>query len=324
MSDRDESDLDLVTFGETMLRFAPPGNERIERAAELEFRAAGAESNVAINAQRLGLEAKWISKLPDSMLGRKVRAELAQHGLDVDPVWSDEGRQGTYYLEQGGTPRGTNVVYDRTDAAVTTATAGELPTDAIADARAFYTSGITPALSGTLRETTAELLERAREHGTTTAFDVNYRSKLWSPEQARETLERLLPDVDLLVTAERDAREVLGYEGDAPTLAGDLAADWDHETVIVTRGAEGALAWHDGEVVEQAAFPADTHDPIGTGDALVGAFLARRLQGDGIAAALEYGAATASLKRTIPGDVAVVTPEEVEAVVEREGGEISR
>jgi 2-dehydro-3-deoxygluconokinase len=317
-------DLDLVTFGETMLRFSPPGNQRIERAGELEFRAAGAESNVAINAHRLGLRAMWTSKLPDSVLGRKVRAELAQHGLDVRPVWTETGRQGTYYLEQAGAPRGTNVVYDRENAAVTTATPEELPTDAIADSRAFYTSGITPALSETLRETTADLLARARERDTTTAFDLNYRSKLWSPAEARETLERLLSDVDVLVTAERDAREVLGYEGDARDVAADLAADWDHGTVVVTRGAEGALAWHGGSVVEQVAFPADTHDPIGTGDALVGGFLARRLQGDSIAGALEYGAAAASLKRTIPGDVAVVTPAEIEAVIEREGGEISR
>jgi len=315
---------ELVTFGETMLRLSPPGNERLERASELEFRAAGAESNVAVNAGRLGVEATWTSKLPDSPLGHKVRAELSQHGIDVDPVWADEGRQGTYYLEQAGEPRGTNVVYDRSGAAVTTATPGELPTGKIADAEAFYTSGITPALSDTLAETSRALLEHARENDTKTVFDVNYRSKLWEPADARVTIERLLPDIDTLVAARRDADAVLGYGGEPGDVAASLAADWDVETVVLTLGEKGALAFHDGEVHQQQAYPADTYDPIGTGDAFVGGFLARRLQGDGVPEALAYGAATASLKRTIPGDVAAVTPEEVARVLDAEGGDISR
>ncbi|MFB6135523.1 MAG: bifunctional 2-dehydro-3-deoxygluconokinase/2-dehydro-3-deoxygalactonokinase [Halobacteriaceae archaeon] len=315
---------DLVTFGESMLRYSPPGQERIEMATELDIRIAGAESNVAANAHRLGADALWTSKLPDSPLGRKVTADLGQLGLATDVVWSDEGRQGTYYIEQSGAPRGTNVVYDRENAAVTTATFEELPTEQVAEAETFYTCGITPALSDTLEETTRDLLEFASERGTTTAFDVNYRSKLWTPAEARETIEELLPFVDVLVTAERDAEAVLGREGRPADVARDLVEEWDLRTAVVTLGAEGALAWTDGEAVRQPAFEADTYDPIGTGDALVGGFLARRLAGDSVADALEYGAATAALKRTIPGDVAVVTPEEVERVIEAGTGEISR
>ena len=307
-----------------MLRLSPPGNQRLELASELEFRAAGAESNVAVAAARLGADATWVSKLPASPLGRKVTATLARHGIGTEVVWSDEGRQGTYYLEQAGAPRGANVVYDRSGAAVTTATPAELPLDLVHDADVFYTSGITPALSETLVETTAALLETASDAGVTTAFDVNYRSKLWSPAEARTTLTDLFPDVDVLVTAERDAQTVLDREGTAANVARDLAAEWGFETVVVTRGEEGALAWHDGTVFEQPVFEADTVDPIGTGDAFVGAFLAARLDGEDVPTALEYGAATAALKRTIPGDVAVVTREEVERVRATEPDEISR
>lgn len=315
---------DLVTFGEIMLRLSPPGQERLELATELEFRAAGAEANVAVNAHRLGAPTTYLTKLPDNPLGRKVRATLARHGVDLSLVWSDEGRQGTYYIEQAGAPRGANVVYDRQDAAVTTATPDELDTDVVADADVFFTCGITPGLSETLSETTPALLERARERDTTTAFDVNYRSKVWSRDAAGATIREFLPLIDVLFTAERDARDVLGYEGDAVTIAESLYADEEFETVVVTRGEEGAVAVHEGEVIEQGTFPADTHDPIGTGDAFVGGFLARRLQDDGVGDAMEYGAATAALKRTIPGDVAVVTPQEVERVIEAETAAISR
>lgn len=306
---------DLVTFGETMLRLSPPGDEPIESTSEFEVHAAGSESNVAVAAQRLGADATWLSKLPDSPLGRRVVGELNQYGIDTEVVWSRRGRQGTYYLENGGKPRGTTVVYDREDAAITTAEPAEFDASLINDAELFFTSGITPALSETLRETTLTMLKTARNAGTTTAMDVNYREKLWSPEEARETLTTLFPGIDVLVIAMREARDVLDYEGDPRQLAHHLGSQYDLETVVVTRGEHGALAWHDNVVHDQDAYEAETVNPVGSGDALTGAFLARRLAGDDVGRALEYGVATASLKRTLPGDVALVTESDVENLV---------
>jgi len=311
---------EIVTFGETMLRLSPDRGERLETADSLGVRAAGAESNVAVAAERLGADATWVSKLPDSPLGRRVRNELRSHGVTPAVAWSDAGRQGTYYLEQGGVPRGTDVIYDRADAAVTTAEPSELPGDPVDSAAVFFTTGITPALSDTLRETTRELVTT----DATTAFDLNYRSKLWSPETAREAYDELLPAVDLLFAPERDARSVLGIEGDAAAIAAELRDRYGAETVVVTRGEEGALARTGEGVVEQPAYETDTFDPIGTGDAFVGAFLSRVVRGADTATALRYGAATAALKRTVGGDVAVVTESEVERVIERGGAAIDR
>ncbi|WP_256566158.1 bifunctional 2-dehydro-3-deoxygluconokinase/2-dehydro-3-deoxygalactonokinase [Natrinema gelatinilyticum] len=318
------SEADIVTFGETMLRLSPPGHERLEDANEFEARAAGAESNVAIAASRLGASAAWLSKVPETALGRRVVGELRGHGIETDVVWSHRGRQGTYYLEQAGKPRGTNVIYDRENTAVSTVEARELNVDRIQNAQVFFTTGITPALSSTLRDTTANLLKAAQKGGTSTALDFNYRRKLWSPDEARDTLTRLFSDVDILVIAARDARTVLEFEGDPRQLAHKLGSQYDFATVVVTRGAQGAVAWHDSVVHDHDAYETDTVDPIGTGDAFTGAFIARRLDGDDIATALEYAAATASLKRTIPGDVALVTADEVEAVVSDQSEDISR
>ncbi|MCU4973928.1 sugar kinase [Halobacteria archaeon AArc-m2/3/4] len=315
---------DLVTFGETMLRLSPPRHTRLETAGSFDVYPGGAESNAGVAATRLGADAVWISKLPNSPLGRHVVSDLRRCGLDVDVVWADSGRQGTYYLEVAGAPRGTDVVYDRADAAVTTATADELPTETIRDAKLFLTSGITPALSSTLERTVGELLETARDADVRTAFDVNYRSKLWSDTTARETLETYFPLIDVLITPARDARNVLGEAGEPAEVATALADRWGFETVVITCGADGAVAAGDDEVVDRPAFETETVAPIGTGDAFVGGFLARRLDGADLGTALEYGGATAALKRTIPGDVALVNREEVDRVVEGEHATISR
>lgn len=311
---------DLVTFGESMLRLSVPEGERLETATDLGMRVAGAESNVAVAASRLGAAAAWLSKLPDSPLARRIEHALRGHGVAPLVARADDGRVGTYYIEPGGQPRGTNVVYDREGAAVRTVTPEELALEALRGAEAVHISGITPALSATLADTTRELLAAAREAGVRTTFDLNYRSKLWSPATARETCEGLFGLVDTLFVPERDARAVLAYEGEPREIAAALADDHAFETVVLTRGAEGALARHDGTTTDQPAVEADTFDPVGTGDAFVGAFLASRLDGGAVPEALEYGAATAALKRTIAGDVAAVTPAEVERLLDEDEG----
>jgi len=318
---------DIATFGETMLRLSPPRGERLERTRDLDVRVGGAESNVAVAAARLGCETAWLSKLPKSPLGRRVTAALRSHGVRPAVAWddSDSARLGTYYFEHGGDPRGSDVLYDRQGASITTATPADLPVGAIEGADLFYTSGITPALSSTLADTTAALLKAARGSGSTTAFDLNYRSKLWSPDAAGQVYTSLFPHIDVLVAAERDVNTCLDRDGDAVEMANGLLHEFDFRTVVLTRGEHGSVAVHDGEVFEQDAYPADTFDPVGSGDAFVGGYFARRLQGGDVADALDYGAATASLKRTIDGDLAVVTPEEVRALVTADGdGGISR
>ncbi len=313
---------DLVTFGETMLRLSPPRGDRLETAREFDVQAGGAESNVAVGAARLGVDAAWISKLPDSPLGRRVVGELRSHGVRTGVAWADaaESRVGTYYLEHGGEPRGTDVIYDRADAAITTVDPTELPTGVFESASRFHTTGITPALSSAARETTTALLRTAGEAGVTRSFDLNYRSKLWDPATARETYESLFEHVDVLFVPRRDAREVLDREGDAIEIAHGLASEHGFDCVVVTRGSEGAIALRAGSVVEQDVFEAETHDAIGTGDAFVAGFLARRIAGGDVGDALEWAAATAALKRTVDGDLAVVTPDEVTDVVDGSGG----
>jgi 2-dehydro-3-deoxygluconokinase len=309
----------ITTFGESMFRLSTPDGERFVTADSLALHVGGAESNVAAAAARLGAEAVWLSKLPESSLADRVVEEIDGHGVDVR-VARGEGRVGTYYLDAGGDPRGTEVVYDRAGAAVRSATPADLDVDAIRDADYFLTTGITPALSETLAATTHDLLETAREAGTTTVFDPNYRAKLWSPAEARETLTDLLPLVDVLVVAERDARNVLDEAGTPAEIAAALAAAYEHETVVLTRGDEGSLAWHGGETVAQAAVEADTHDPVGSGDAFVGGFLVARGEGRSVTEALKWGSACASLKRTVAGDVAIIDRDDVQAVLDGENG----
>jgi len=310
----------LVTFGETMLRLSPPPGQRLSRVDRFDVHVGGAESNVAAAAATFGVDAAWVSALPETALGERIAHALRGEGVDPVVTWTEHGRVGTYYLEPGGKPRGHSVVYDRTGAPLRDLTPAEVPLDRVRDADLFFTTGITPALSDRLARTTGDLLASASDAGATTAFDLNYRSKLWSPATARGTLTDLFPDVDVLFVAERDARDVLDRSGDPEAVARALAEDHGFGTVVLTRGDSGALAVDDGTCYDQRAFETATVDPVGSGDAFVGGYLARRLAGESVPDALAYGAATAALKRTVAGDMARVSAEEVATLVAGDDG----
>ncbi|MFC7173263.1 bifunctional 2-dehydro-3-deoxygluconokinase/2-dehydro-3-deoxygalactonokinase [Haloplanus litoreus] len=309
---------ELVTFGETMLRLTPPRGHRLSRVDNLDVHVGGAESNVAVGAANLGVEAAWMSLLPDTELGERIAYALRGEGVEPLVTWTDTGRVGTYYFERGDAARPRRRLRPGRGADQE-ATPESVAVDRVRDADVFFTTGITPALSDQLIETTASLLETASDAGATTAFDVNYREKLWTPAAARSTLSDLFPSVDVLFAAERDARDVLGFDGDPETVARDLADAYGFETVVITLGEEGALALHDGTATSRGTYPTDTVDPLGSGDAFASGFLAERLDGASITEALDYGAATAALKRTVEGDMARVSRDEVRALVENGG-----
>lgn len=314
----------LATFGESLLRLSTPPGTPLETTDTFDVHVGGAEGNVAVAAQRLGIETTWISKLPSTPLGKRVASTYRSQEVTTAVRWDEDGRLGTYYLEPGNEPRGSNVVYDREGASIRSATPAELPIDSIADADAFHVTGITPALSDTLASTAKQLLSYAGDNGTTTVFDVNYRSNLWDTDTAAETLGELLPKVDVLFVALRDAREVLGYNRKPETVARHLTDEYDLELAVVTRGEEGALAYDGETVVKQSTVPTETVDAIGTGDAFVGGFLAAWLTNDTLETSLKWGTATAALKRTITGDMALVRPAMVERILAEDAQEIER
>lgn len=312
---------DIVTVGEALLRLSPPQGDRLVTASEFDAYVGGAEANAAVAAAGVGAETAWLSRLPDSPLGRRVVRELHAHGVRTGVSWTADGRLGTYYLERGTDPRGSEAYYDRAGSAAAEMTPEDLPEAVVRSADTCFVTGITPALSDSARETTEAALTAARAADTTTAFDPNYRSKLWSEDEAREAYEALLPLVDVLIVARRDAADVLGAPDQPVQMANTLAADYGCETVVLTLGDRGALVLNDGEVHEVAAFDTETVDPIGSGDALAGAFLAARSRGDPADEALSLGVAAAAIKRTVAGDLLVVDPDEVATLADEGAGE---
>ncbi|MBC7093614.1 sugar kinase [Candidatus Bipolaricaulota bacterium] len=325
---------DLVTFGETMIRLSPPSFRRLEQTDILEVNVGGAELNVAVTAQRLGLKTAYITRLTQNALGRMIANKAREHGVDTSHiVWTDADRVGLYFVEFGASPRASSVLYDRRDSAMARIRPGEVDWDRVfQDARAFHTSGITPALSPTAAEATQEAVRKAKEAGLLVSVDLNYRARLWREEEARRVMTDLVRQADILITTEEDTERVFGIkEPSYDKVAERLSREFDlaavaitvRETPSVWRNTWTAIAYAKGKLIRGPVYDIEIVDRVGAGDAFAGGFLFGYLT-DGPEAGVRYGVAASTLKQTNPGDLLWASQEEVERLLKGGGLRIVR
>jgi len=304
---------DLVTLGEVLLRLSIPSPGRFETARQLDVQIGGAEANVAATCARLGLRTALISALPANAWGDRVRRELASHGLDCAGVrMREDARLGVYFLEYAAPPRPIRVLYDRRDSAFARLTVDEVDWEPLRRARLVHLSGITPALGDAPRA----LFRRALGEAELVSFDVNYRAKLWKPDEARDLMLGVLPQVRYLFVGADEARTIFGLEGEAEAVLTGLTRLAPKATVTLMQGEAGST------VADRARLyrPAPRHtvqvvDPIGAGDAYVAGFLWAVLGKRELQEAVEVGNAVAALKCSMWGDIALVTPRDVEELL---------
>jgi 2-dehydro-3-deoxygluconokinase len=326
---------DVVTFGEAMVRLSPPHSQRLEQTRSLDVNVGGAELNVAVGVTRLGMKSAWVSKLPKNGLGYMIRDRAREFGVDCSHiVWSDKGRAGIYFVEFGASPRASSVLYDRGSSAISMVQPGEVDWPKVfSGSKHFHMSGITPALSASATQVTAEALRAAKKAGCTVSYDLNYRKKLWAPVDAKKVQEPMMADVDILITTEEDTNVVFGIkEKDYEAVAERLAQTFKFKIVAITlredlsvlRNNWTAIAYQDGKIFKDRKYEVEIVDRIGAGDSFTAGFLYGWIKDKDIQKGVQYGNAFAALKHTVPGDFNWNTLEEVEAQLKGAGLRISR
>jgi 2-dehydro-3-deoxygluconokinase len=314
----------VSTLGEAMLRLSPPSGERLRDCGQLRVHVGGAEANVAVALASVGVSVRWTSALPDTLLGRRVADSLSSAGVALDALrWTAGERLGLYFAEIGSPPRPTSVVYDRAGTAFCSLSADDLDWDTVCDARIVHLTGITAAVAPGTDALVLRAARESRDRGALIVYDVNYRAALSRPEAAASFTAELAPDIDLLLCRAEDARDLFGLAGNPSELAAHLARKLAIGRVVVTSGADGAVAWWDGEAFAAPALPTAGVDRIGAGDAFAAGVLWGALDGSP-EAALSRGTAMASLAMSVHGDQCRFSAEEVLEVAGGTGREVRR
>jgi 2-dehydro-3-deoxygluconokinase len=309
-----DSVLSAVGMGESLLRLSTPGHERLGQSNRFDAHVGGAEMNVLITLSAFGFRSRWLTRMADNAVGRLITSHAAAHGVELVTDWDLDARAPLYFVEHGAHPRPSEVLYDRSSTAMTRLDPSTFPwKDLVEGTTLVLSSGITCAIGQRCAAAVAEFFDTARQAGAKTVFDVNYRTRLWSWEEARSVLRGVLGSVDVLSATRHDLLNLVedaSGEEDTQDLARRAIERWGHQMVFLretTHPGPGlatvrAAAVTDTDVVTSAEYGAQIIDSFGAGDASLGAFLATWLSGGALAQAVDISAWAAAFHQTVAGD----------------------
>ena len=324
----------FITMGEIMLRLTTPGYEKIRMAHTFEASYGGAEANIALALANLGIDSTFFTVVPDNSLGKSAVRMLRSNDVHCSPVilsTSEETpthRLGCYYLEAGFGIRQSKVIYDRKHSAITEYDFSKVDLKALLSGYTWlHLSGITPALSANCRDLIMNALKAAKELGMTVSFDGNFRSTLWTWEEARDFCTECLPYVNVLFGIEPfhlykdpqdpskgDVKDDIPFQPNYEQQDAVFAAFQERYPNITTigrhvryaySGSENSLKaflWHEGKTYESKLFTFSILDRVGGGDAFASGLIYAMMQGYEPMDMINFAVASSAIKHTIRGD----------------------
>ncbi|MEP3421651.1 MAG: sugar kinase [Erythrobacter sp.] len=341
---------EFLSFGEIMLRLKTPGNERFFQSPSFEATFGGGEANVAVALSNYGLDAGFVSALPDNDIGEAAIRELRSFGVDTAQIRRSGDRVGIYFLETGANQRPSKVVYDRDRSSICEAGPGDFDWSTIFNgAKWLHITGITPALSQSAADLSLECVKAAKAAGVTVSCDFNYRGKLWKyGKTAPEVMRDLVKYVDVGIANEEDCQKSLDISVDVDVESAELdTAKYEAlsakvldiypemSTIAITlresfsadrNGWSACLRTRDGGFKLSRRYEmTDIVDRVGGGDSFASALIYGLNAYDDRQQSLEFAVAASCLKHSILGDFNRVTVPEVEKLMSGDGsGRVQR
>lgn len=339
----------FLTFGEIMLRLKAPGQERFFQSPALEATFGGGEANVAVSLANFGMDAAFLTVLPEGPIGDACMAELRRFGVDTGRIQRGPGRMGIYYLEGGANQLPSKVVYDRAASSAALAKPGDIDWDSAFDGVDwFHITGITPAISESAMELSLESVKAARARGITISCDLNYRKNLWKyGKRAAEVMRELANYVDVAVANEEDVQKSLEITTDVVVESGALdrdkyrtlgdkvlAAYPNMKMIAITLRESHSADWNDWAAclndgknfyVSKKYEIRSIVDRVGGGDSFAGGLLYGLNHYEDRQQALEFAVAASCLKHSILGDFNRAGVSDVEKLMGGDGtGRVQR
>ena len=333
----------VVTFGEILLRLAAPGYTKLFQKDTLESTFCGGEANVAVSLAQFGINSSFVTKVPNTDVGIASINSLRYFGVDTKDVIFGDGRMGLYYLEKGASQRPSRIIYDRSNSAIAMSNPDDFNWDKIFEnASWFHWTGINPAIGGNLPEICLDACKTAKNRGLTVSCDLNFRSKLWSSDEAREIMKPLMRYVDVCICNEEDADKALGIKTidsnvDLANLnkAGYLETSMQicnlfgcsyvattlRESYSASRNGWSAMLYdaRTSKAYFSRKYDIQIVDRVGGGDSFAAGLIFSLIQRMSCSDAIEFACAASCLKHTIEGDYNRIRVSDVETLLHSNG-----
>lgn len=337
----------ILTLGEIMLRLACDDGHRLFQNDRLEATFGGGEANVAVSLVNFGLNSAYLTCLPDNPVGQAAINSLRCFGVDTSRIIRQGVRCGIYFMEKGASQRPSKVVYDRAYSAISMSKPEDYDWEVIfRDVNWLHFTGITPALSESMRAVTMDCLKQAKARNITVSCDLNYRKNLWDTETAKKTMTNYMPYVDVCIGNEEDAEKVLGIEASGTDVnTGKLSHEgyidvaktlcdrygFSHVAISLRTSKtaddnDWAGMLYDGnDACFSRSYSMHIVDRVGGGDSFAAGLIYGLSTSIATSEAIEFAVAASCLKHTIQGDYNRVSVQEVKALLSGGGsGRVQR
>lgn len=318
--------MNILTFGEIMLRLKAPGHERFFQSPMLEATFGGGEANVAVSLANYGMKAELLTVLPKNEIGDAYIRELRYFGVGTGKILRGPGRMGIYYLEGGANQLPSKVVYDREYSALALAAPGSIDWNAAFEGVDwFHITGITPAISESAKNLSLEAVSEAKKRNITVSCDLNYRKNLWKyGEKAIGVMSQLAEYVDVAIANEEDVQKSLGITADVNVESGELDREKyrilggkvlakypNMRCIAITLRESHSADWNgwaaclndrDNFYVSKKYEIRNIVDRVGGGDSFAGGLIYGLNNYPDRQSALEFAVAASCLKHSVIGD----------------------
>ncbi|OOV29915.1 ribokinase [Flavobacterium sp. LM5] len=325
----------VVAFGELLLRMSVTNGFRFTQANEMRIQTGGAEANVCILLSQLGIQTKYLTRLPNNDLAKLALNELSKFKVETSNCVFGGERMGLYFVENGNQIRQSQVIYDRNNSAFATIPQDQIKwKNVLEDVTHFHWSGISPGVSEEASVACREAILSAHRKGIIISSDFNYRSKLWQYGRKPSEIMPGLLYYSTITVADLDAVEIyFGIKTDNKSSdtdrfkkAYDLLKQkmpYLKTLAMSFRKSEGQSHIYSAMLMyEEHLYQSKSHqihlvtDQIGSGDAFTAGLLYGLINNKHPQECIEWATACGVLKQSIHGDFAVTSPEEIKHFLE--------
>ncbi|MER2112855.1 MAG: carbohydrate kinase [Solibacillus isronensis] len=262
----------ILCIGELLIDFFTTHTEvSIIEAKSFEKQAGGAPANVAATIAMLGGQAHFCGKVGDDAFGHFLKQTLEQAGVHTDQLIMDSSAPTTLAFVSRQKDGERDFIFNR--GADELLSVEDLELQQLMTMDMIHFGSATALLSEPFSKTYEQLMQTLHLQNYFISFDPNYRADLWKGDSDL-FIHKCEPFIEAADFIKMSDEELLLF---ARTENFEQAIEWltqfNDKTIAITQGASGTMLIQDGQITNVPAFPVNSIDTTGAGDAFVGAVL---------------------------------------------------
>ncbi len=311
----------ILGYGEILIRFSVDPSIKFSQEYSKKY-VGGAELNSVLSLSTWGHECSFLSTLPNNNDGEEILNYLKKNNVCLKNIHSDHNNIGKYFAKNLKSKKNLIIEYDRKNSGFSKFELDEkIISKALKNKEVLIISGISPALSSLCQKNLLRLIKSAKERKIKIAYDVNYRSQLWTLERASYFNKQILDNIDFLFANCGTARDIFGFDLNETKTMDDVTVESKRAIQFLNTISKfelisfnvrnsigednnlfGSVIFHENKFYEGEHVSIEIKDCIGGGDSFLAAVVHGYLNNWEMKKVADFSSKTFANTHSIQGD----------------------